>query len=212
MKKTIVMACVALATSFLSCGSTQKTSSVDYQKERYQQQEQQYAQQTPAKVKRERTDSERLVMEDSDHWRALGIGQSYSDEEAYDAAQSNGRAQLAQALDIAVEGAIQNYQKTLNENLKSSSSTLRESVMTQFVAQEVKNSVAICFDTFDFADGQVQVYTCMEIKGTKQDFEKRLDNTLERDKLIENQYDRTRFIESVSKGLEEHKKKLQQND
>lgn len=209
MKKTIILATVLLATSFASCGSSKKTSSVDYQKERYQQQEQQYAEQRPTRKLRQELETERLATEDCDKWRALGTSTGFVEKTVRNEAQRDGRNQLAQMMKVAIEGAAQDYEQNLQDNLKSSSSALGEAVMSQFVSEEVANARAIKFDVFDLADGSIQVYVCMEIRGSKDDFEKRLSNTLERDKLIETQYDRDRFVEKMAQGLEEYKKKQQ---
>jgi len=208
MKKTIVMAAVALATSFTSCGSSQKASSVDYQKERYNQEQQQY--ERPTRKLRQELETERLATEDCDKWRALGTSSGFVEKTVRNEAQRDGRNQLAQMMKVAVEGAAQDYEQNLQRDLKSSSAALGEAVMSQFVSEEVKNSRAIKFDVFDLSDGSIQVYVCMEIRGTKDDFQNRLNNALERDKLIETQYDRDRFIEKMSQGLEEYKKKQQE--
>ena len=209
MKKTIFMAAAALSICVTSCSASQKTTTVDYQKERYQQQEQQYAEQRPARKLRQELETERLATEDCDKWRALGTSTGYVEKTVRNEAQRDGRNQLAQMMKVAVEGAAQDYEQNLQKNLKSSSASLGEAVMSQFVSEEVANSRAIKFDVFDLADGSVQVYVCMEIRGSKEDFEKRLSNTLERDQLLETQYDRDRFVEKMSQGLEEYKKKQQ---
>ncbi len=77
--------------------------------------------------------------------------------------------------------------------------------MTQFVAGEISNTKIIKTTIYDLADGSVQVYVCLEMKTNRDDFENNLNNTLDRDGLIELQYDRDRFIEHMKKGLEDYK-------
>lgn len=210
MKKIFVMA-VVVAALFTSCGTT-KTATTDYQYEQWkaqQKQEPSYVEQRPARTLRQKTECERLAIEDCDKWRALGTATSYVEKIARNEAQRDARNQLAQMMKVAVEGAAQDYEQNAQQNLKNSASALGEAVMSQFVAEEVENTRSICFDVFDLADGSIQVYVCMEIRGTKRDFENRLSNTLEREKLIELQYDRDRFVQKMADGLEEYKKKNQ---
>lgn len=200
MKKIFVIASIAVILS--SCGSSKSTASVG-------QSQQQYAEQRPTRTLRQQLESEKLATEDCDKWRALGTTTSYVEKVARNEAQRDARNQLAQMMKVAVEGAAQDYEQNAQNNLKNSASALGEVVMSQFVAEEVKNSRAIHFDIFDLADGSVQVYVCMEIRGSKKDFENRLSNALERDKILETQYDRDRFVKKMADGLEEYKKKNQ---
>ena len=206
MKKTFFMA-VLSAGLFVSCGSSKKATS-DYQYEQWKAQ-QQSTPQRPARTLRQLSRGEELALEDCDKWRALGTATSYVEKVARNEAQRDARNQLAQMMKVAVEGAAQDYEQNGQQNLKGSASALGEAVMSQFVNEEVANTRAIHFDVFDLADGSIQVYVCMEIRGSKSDFANRLSNTLERDKIIELQYDRDRFIKKMSEGLEEYKKKNQ---
>ena len=79
--------------------------------------------------------------------------------------------------------------------------------MTQFVAEEIKNTRILKTSIYDLADGSIQVYVCLEIRTNKNDFEKNLNNPLDRDGIIELQYDRDRFVKKMAEGLEEYKKK-----
>lgn len=211
MKKIFVMT-VMVTASLASCGTSQKATAPDYQaaqQKALQQQQPTYAEQRPARTLRQLVRSEELAIEDCDKWRALGTATSYVEKVARNEAQRDARNQLAQMMKVAVEGAAQDYEMNAQQNLKGSAESLGESVMSQFVAEEVKNTRAIHFDVFDLADGSVQVYVCMEIRGTKKDFEERLSNTLDREGIIGIQYDRDRFVQKMAAGLEEYKKKNQ---
>lgn len=54
--------------------------------------------------------------------------------------------------------------------------------MTQFVAEEIKNTRILKTSIYDLADGSIQVYVCLEIRTNKNDFEKNLNNTLDRER------------------------------
>ena len=79
--------------------------------------------------------------------------------------------------------------------------------MTQYVAEEIKNTRIIKNSIYDLTDGSIQVYVCLEMKTDTEELKKNLDNALDRDGVIELQYDRERFLDKMSEGLEEYKKK-----
>lgn len=211
MKKIFVLAVTAAAMSLASCGTSKKTASADYKYEQWkaQQEQQQSVQQRPARTLRTQIESERLAYEDSNKWRAVGTATAYVEKVARNEAARDARNQLAQMMKVAVEGAAQDYEQNAQQNLKSSAEALGEAIMTQFVNQEIENSKPIHTDVFDLADGSVQVYVCIEIVSSKEDFNKKLNNTLDREGIIGIQYDRDRFIKQMSAGLEEYKKKNQ---
>lgn len=207
------MAAMAAAIMLVSCGTKRQTVPADYQYQQYLAQQRktteqpQYEEQRPTRKLREVTTGERLATEDCDKWRALGSSTGYVEKTVRNEAERDARNRLADMMKVAVEGAAQDYERNAQENLKKSSASLGEAVMTQFVAEEVKNTRTINYDVFDLADGSVQIYACVEIRDTKEEFVKKLSNTLERDKIIELQYDRERFVKKMAEGLEEYKKK-----
>ena len=206
--KTLSVLATMVAMMFLaSCGTTRKTTTDYPQQWQQQQQAPRYEEQRPARTLRPELISEKLATEDCDKWRALGTATSYVEKVARNEAARDARNQLAQMMKVAVEGAAQDYEQGVQKNMKSTAETLSEAVMSQFVAEEVANTRAIHYDVFDLADGSVQVYVCIEIRETKKEFAAKLSNTLEREDLIEIQYDRERFIQKMSDGLEEYKKK-----
>lgn len=207
MKTLSVLATMVAALFLTSCGTTRKTTADYSQQWQQQQQAPQYEAQRPARTLRQQLKSEELATEDCDTWRALGTATSYVEKVARNEAVRDARNQLAQMMKVAVEGAAQDYEQGAQKNMKNSAETIGEAVMTQFVAEEVANTRAIHYDVFDLADGSVQVYVCVEIRETKKEFAAKLSNTLEREDLIGIQYDRERFIQKMSDGLEEYKKK-----
>lgn len=213
MKKILAITVTAIAMMLVSC-STKKVVAPDYQQHVAQQRQQaveqpQYETQRPTRTLRQRTESEKLAIEDCNRWRALGTATSYVEKTARNEAMRDARNQMAQMMKVAVEGAAQDYEQNAQKNMKGSAASLGEAVMSQFVAEEVANTPAISYDVFDLSDGSVQVYVCIEIRETKKEFADKLTNMLEREDLIEIQYDRDRFIQKMSTGLEEYKKKNQ---
>lgn len=206
MKKIFVMAVVAAAL-FTSCGTT-KTATTDYQYEQWKAQ-QQSTPQRPARTMRTLDPCIELAQEDSENWRAYGTATSYVEKVALNEAQRDAINRLAQMMKVAVEGAAQDYEQNAQQNMKGSAETLGEQVFSQFVAQEITNTKTIKTSIYDLADGSVQVYVCIEMRTDKDEFNKKLNNTLDREGIIGIQYDRDRFIQKMSAGLEEYKKKNQ---
>lgn len=208
MKKILTM--VVLAIMLASCGASKKTTSTDYQYQQWlaqQQQQEQSVQQRPNRTMRTLEPCIELAQADADNLRAYGTATSYVEKAALNEAERDARNRLAAMIKTAVEGAAQDYEQNANKNLKNTAGTLGEAIMSQFVAEEISNTKIIKTTIYDLADGSIQVYVCLEMKTSKDNFDKNLNNTLDRDGLIELQYDRERFIKQMEKGLEEYKQK-----
>ena len=82
--------------------------------------------------------------------------------------------------------------------------------MTQFVAEEIQNTRILKTSIYDLSDGSIQVYVCIEMQSDKNNFSQNLKNVLDREGIIELQYDRDRFINKMNEGLEEYKEKHMQ--
>ena len=148
-----------------------------------------------------------MAQEDSKNLRAYGTATSYVEKTAINEAHRDARNRLAQMMKVAIEGAAQDYSQNATQNLKSSAETLGEEIMTQFVAEEIKNTRTIETSIYDLTDGSIQVYVCVEMRSALDDFCNNLENTLDREGIIGIQYDRKQFIEQTKAGLEEYKKK-----
>lgn len=206
MKKFLVMA-ITSAVMLASCGTSKKTASTDYQYQQWLAQQQQSAQQRPGRTMRTLEPCIELAQAEAKNLRAYGTATSYVEKTALNEAERDARNRLAAMLKTAVEGAAQDYEQNANKNLTNTAGSLSESVMTQFVAEEISNTRIIKTTMYDLTDGSIQVYVCLEMKMSKDDFDNNLNTTLDRDGLIELQYDRERFIRQMEKELEEYKQK-----
>ncbi len=209
MKKIFVIV-ISAVTLLVSCGTSKKTASTDYQYQQWLAQQQQQSQQQSTQLRPSRTPRTldpciELAQADAENLRAYGTATSYVEKVALNEAERHARNRLAAMLKTAVEGAAQDYEQNANKNLKNTVGSLGEAIMTQFVAEEISNTKIIKTTIYDLADGSVQVYVCLEMKTNKDDFDNNLNNALDRDGLIELQYDRDRFIEHMKKGLEDYK-------
>lgn len=211
MKKFYVPAILSGVLLFVACGSTKKMASSDYQYEQWkQQQEQATMSQRPTRTLRTTEPCIELAQADSENIRAFGTATSYVEKTALNEAERDARNRLAAMMKVAVEGAAQDYEQNANQNLKKTAGTIGESVMTQFVAEEIKNTRILKTSIYDLSDGSIQVYVCLEIQSDKNNFSQNLENVLDREGLIELQYDRDRFVQKMAEGLEDYKKKQMQ--
>ena len=211
MKKFYVPAILSGVLLFVACGSTKKMASSDYQYEQWKQQQEQAAMsQRPTRTLRTTEPCIELAQADSENIRAFGTATSYVEKAALNEAERDARNRLAAMMKVAVEGAAQDYEQNANQNLKKTAGTIGESVMTQFVAEEIKNTRILKTSIYDLSDGSIQVYVCLEIQSDKNNFSQNLENVLDREGLIELQYDRDRFVLKMAEGLEDYKKKQMQ--
>ena len=211
MKKFYVPAILSGVLLFVACGSTKKMASSDYQYEQWKQQQEQAAMsQRPTRTLRTTEPCIELAQADSENIRAFGTATSYVEKTALNEAERDARHRLAAMMKVAVEGAAQDYEQNANQNLKKTAGSIGESVMTQFVAEEIKNTRILKTSIYDLSDGSIQVYVCLEIQSDKNNFSQNLENVLDREGLIELQYDRDRFVQKMAEGLEDYKKKQMQ--
>lgn len=221
MKKFFVF--VATATLILSgCGASKNAQLALYQQqlelqkmqlEQQQLQQQQLQQQQsqqpqrPTRTKRTAEPCIELANEDSEYLRAYGTSTSYIEKTALNEAERDARNNLAEMIKTAVEGAAQDYERNSAQNDKKEAAAIGEAIMTQYVAEEVTNTRVLRTDIYDLSDGSVQVYVCIEMREKEEVVLDDMKNSLGRDGVIENQYDRDRFAEKMQAGLEEYKKK-----
>ena len=202
MKKIFVMA-VTAAALLTSCGSSKNTAINDYQ---YQKWLSEQNNQQPGRTMRATEPCIELAQADAENLRAYGTAISYDEKTALNEAERDARNRFAAMIRTAVEGAAQDYAQNANKNTQNTAGTLGEAIMTQFVAEEIRNTRIIKTTIYDRTDGSIQVYVCLEMKTTKEDFDKKLNNTLDRNGLIELEYDRDRFIKRIEQGLDEYKR------
>ncbi len=205
---------MAVAAMMAGCGSSKDAAKNDYQYQQWKaQQEQKVAQgeqERPLAKRREVDPCIELANAESENWRAYGTSTSYVEKVALNEAARDARNSLANMMKVAIEGAAQDYEQNASENIKNTAAALGEAVMSQYVVGEIERTKIIKTSIYDLTDGTVQVYVCVEMKVDKEEFEQKLNNVLERDKLIEMQYDRERFIKSMAAGLEEYKQQQNQ--
>lgn len=209
MRNLLLLLIVALATS---CGASKKALEAQNQmllsqmSMNQQSQPQELSPQRPNRTLRTQDPCEELALADSENLRAFGTSTSYIEKTARNEASRDARNQLAQMIRVAVEGASQDYAQNATRNIKNTAQELGETIMTQYVAEIVENTKPIKWAVYDLTDGSIQVNVCIEMVKTTEVVKEELSNALDRDEVIEIQYDRDRFIDKVASGLEDYKK------
>ena len=203
MKKILFIA--AIAVFACSCGTTTKsvtTSSPSYHQSL---QGSQPAQQ-PTRKARPTEPCEALSWERD--FAAAGTATSYSEKVARNEAIRDARYELGRMMQVAVEGAAEDYLRNVTKNKKSTAETISEEINRQFFAECVKNSKVIKTTVYDLSDGQIQVYACVEVVAGFDVLEKAAEvaeNVLTKDEELGVEFDKNNFKESMKDGLQEYK-------
>ena len=186
---------ILVALSFVMCMSCAGTKPSDS-----------YSQQRPGRTLRTTEQCIELANADSEFMRAYGTATSYVEKTALNEAERDARNRLANMIKVAVEGAAQDHEKNATANTKTTSQSIGEAVMTQYVSEVVKNTRILKTNIYDLTDGSIQVYVCLEMRVSKEEFGKGVSKTLDENGVIKLEHDRERFIEKMQKGLDEYKK------
>lgn len=213
MKKKNVLLAVAsflMLGALIACGSSRKTSTSAYV---YPSQEIHSNNVSQQPKMRKREVDECITMansEPSDRFRAYGTSSSYQEEYALQNAEANAVTAMVQRMQTAIEGARQFFNKNANVNTKKMTEGDAKSVITQYIVGKCKNYRVIKTNLYDLSDGSIRCYVCIEMRDSKDEVTNTVSDALSRDNLIELEYDKKQFIESMKQGLEDYKKQQMQ--
>lgn len=219
MKKIISLFMIATTVVYISsCGSTrpapssynaQLQQSQNYPTQNYQAPKQEQMPQnakTQTRVARPTEPCEALSWERD--FAAAGTATSYNEKVARNEAIRDARYELGRMMQVAVEGAAEDYLRNVSKNKKSTSETISEEINNQFFAECVKNSKVIKTSVYDLSDGQIQVYACVEVVAGFDVLEKAAEvaeNVLDRDGALEVEFDKENFKGKIKDGLQQYK-------
>lgn len=207
MRKFIFIA--AIAASVCSCGATKNVSASSVSSYNQALQSAQSGNKDVEIVTRKARSTEpceELAWERD--FAAVGTATSYNERVARNEAIRDARYQLGQMMQVAVEGAAQDYLRNATKNRKSTSESLAEEINTQFYAETVKNSKVIKTTVYDLSDGQIQVYACVEVVAGFDVLDKAAEiakNVLTKDEELEIEFDKQKFKQDMKDGLREYK-------
>ncbi len=129
----------------------------------------------PERSLRELDPCELLALEESDYFRAAGTATARDLSEAKSAASVDARNQLAQMIRVVVNGESQDYSKNVNNNSKSSTISIGEDILSQYVYQSLEGTKPIKWSIYDLSNGMVMVYVCIEMTKKPEDFTNELN-------------------------------------
>lgn len=205
MKKFIFIA--AIAAGLCACGANKATAvGSSYNQALQNAQSTNKAAETVTRTARPTEPCEALAWERD--FAAAGTATSYNERVARNEAIRDARYQLGQMMQVAVEGAAQDYLRNATKNRKSTSESLAEEINTQFYAEAVKNSKVIKTTAYDLSDGQIQVYACVEVVAGFDVLDKAADvakNVLTKDEELEVEFDKQKFKQEMKDNLREYK-------
>lgn len=192
-----------------SCGSARKANNAGYnaqlqQSPRITQTANRPA--TPTRTARATEPCEALSWEKD--FAAVGTAISYNEKVAREEAKVNAREELGRMMQVAVEGAVEDYLKNVSQNRKSTAETLFEEVNRQFYSECVKNSKVIKTTVYDLSDGTIQVFVCMEVSAGFDVLTNTADiaeNVLSKDGALEVEFNKEQFKEKMKDGLQQYK-------
>lgn len=218
MKKLLILSLIASVMALTSCGSSRQAASSYNAQLQQSQNHQTQTYQTPVvekmpqniktqtRVARPEEPCEALSWERD--LAAAGTATSYNEKVARNEAIRDARYELGRMMQVAVEGAAEDYLRNVTKNKKSTSETISEEINSQFFSECVKNSKVIKTTVYDLSDGQIQVYACVEVVAGFDVLEKAAEvaeNVISRDEVLEVEFDKEQFKNKVKDGLQQYK-------
>lgn len=203
MKKINLFAAALLmmAGMLTSCGAKKQVAGNGY----YQSQNQNQLQTRPTATKVDVDECVLLQDEDPTKMRAVGIAQSFVEREAINLARRDARNELARMLQTAVEEAAKGSSKSGQIDQRVTSELLDQSQYKQFIAEEIKNSKSIKTSKYILSDGSIQIYVCLEMLPSVQEFTKKMAQELSQDEMLRMKFDQLEFEKEMKNELEEYK-------
>ena len=153
-------------------------------------------------VKVNREECEELAMDIMAAYpRAAGNAVSANEAMATNLAMLDARANLAQQLEVMVNGMLTNfgeqYASGTTGGLKGSAKQIQEGYFQKIL----NNTRPICKNTYLKEDGNFNVYVCIEMNPEQN---AAIYNQLRKDEILHIDFDETMFIERMNKAREEY--------
>lgn len=153
-------------------------------------------------VKVNREECEELAMDITAAYpRAAGNAVSANEAMATNLAMLDARANLAQQLEVMVNGLLSNFGEQYTSgkasNIKGSSKQLQEGYFSNIL----NNTRPIKKNTYLKQDGNYNVYVCIEMNP---ELNTEIYNKLRQDEILHIDFDEAMFIERMNKAREEY--------
>jgi hypothetical protein len=157
------------------------------------------AKQGGTRAKRAKIECEEKAYEPNSPLREMGIGTSEDEEFATAASRTSAEENLARSLGVSVRGMMkkfkEEYKKESGKSLKGEAKLEQISYWEEFV----KGARRICRDVYDESNGEITVYTTLEISP---DILKNVFNKLSKDEELEIDFDMHQFEKAMAEERE----------
>lgn len=197
------------AVFFMSGCKTPKVPS-DYQAFLAYQQQMQKNEQTPKwetsqpkQQKREVDECILLANSQQENLRAYGEGVSFREGIALESAEMDAAVRMAQQIRTAIMGARDRFRGSAAKNLSMADEERLKSLVKQFVEGTISYRI-IKTSLYDLSDGTIRCYVCIEQNVSKQDMTKKLVNALSDNEVLQIDFNRDEFANSVKEELDKY--------
>lgn len=198
MKKVLLMLVSGIL--FYSCGSSKASSSYDSSR--------QNDKKHLTMKKQEIREVDKLVAQETNKMRAVGIGNDYEEKDARREAMNDARTILAGYIETAVIALTQEWTEKNRANKDKLSEAQRKEFVEQAVAQKVSTRLIGTPEIYNVSDGTIQVYVCLELTKSTADILGDVYDNLTREDVIGIDYNREQFINDNIDRIKELREKV----
>ncbi len=193
MKKSAFLTLVILALFMQSCGGSKQVVNTGIK--------------TPRQKELKTLEVDKLVADETDKLRAVGIATDHDEMEARKEALQNGQIEIASLLETSVVALTQLYNQKTTANSKKFTERQRKEFIELTVAQKISTHTVGAPDRFINDDGSYQVYRCVELKTPTAELLGEIHDELTREEVIGVDYDKKKFIEDNLEKIQELREK-----
>jgi G:T/U-mismatch repair DNA glycosylase len=199
MKKISILAVIGGAMLLGSCGGAKQIANGAY----YNNPQPQV---TPVIQKQEELKTlevDKLVAEETDRLRAVGVATDDDENEARKEALQNGQQEIASLLETSVVALTQVYNQKTKVNKKKTTEQQRKEFVEFTVSQKISTRAVGTPNRFLNADGSFQIYRCVELKMPTAELLGEIHDELTREEVIGVDYDKQKFIKDNLEKIQE---------
>ena len=150
---------------------------------------------------------DKLVAEETDKLRAVGIATDIDEMEARKEALQNGQIEIASMLETSIVALTQVYNQKVKANSKKFTERERKEFIELTVSQKISTHAVGTPDRFITDDGEYHVYRCVELRTPTAELLGEIHDELTREEVIGVDYDRKKFIEDNLEMIQELREK-----
>lgn len=147
------------------------------------------------RVKREVSQVDLLVSQQTTKLRVAGIGTSYQEAQARSEALNSGTVMLAEMMGKAVAQVLDSYKKKNVINVRQYEEAVSEGLTKTLVSQYVRVRQVGLPEIYDRTDGIIEVHLCLELVDDTKEVIDRIYENLKKEEVFGTDIDRDKFYE-----------------